>query len=1278
MQRDGTNNEFNNSNAKFVFMGREITVQGVPCLSAPAPSADDWVDLAVRSTAWRHVPADRDAPFFRERVAGTVAALARLRDEAEGELVDDPWRDDAVVPRFAESVEWLLGEPGPECRLDLYPAEAALLVLMPFVYRVQTLRLAASLRARVDPKRLDRHPGPGPERASFEVFAEGHDLLVKRALQHPEAAESIGWWLFHRWLALREEFSDAATVRTLWEAAGAPADALGETLDPRRICRLLHGLRRGPDVCNREYLDELPADDAAGVRGGGPQRIRDQRLALLLALAHGASREITALPQIVVEHLGIPHPVDLVQLRRTLERSRWGGSHDLPVLHAECHHEAVIEGLRAYTDRTDTLLAAVRRTARERVTQPVPALPARLSADGVTPAEDVFTGWASFRLDERRVRDLLMGVQLYRDRDLAVRELYQNALDACRYRRARTDYLDRTRDATYTYEGRIDFEQGTDDDGREYVECRDNGVGMGESELRGVFSQAGSRFVDQLDFKLERAGWAEAVPPVELFPNSRFGIGVLSYFMLADEIRVTTCRMDARGRLGPLLRVSIYGPGHLFRIERLEERGKEAGTQVRLYLRDGTDSSCLTTLERLLGIAEFPTEARHGERVRTWQPGRLTPREAPDRERFGLNAHGALVEWPEAPDGVQVFWCENGGGLLVDGLVVQPEIRRGVLSTDGHSGLRGAVVNLCGAHAPGRLSVDRSRVLDDVSGQLADLLGRALKSLLARSDEAEALPTYAWICHIAGSSPQLADLITEAVGEAGRVLIFQGRRVDMATVGCLPSDMDFLPSGTFGDDARRKVSSGLPWMRAIGNPPEHVLLWRIAAHGPSAALTLLEEACPELRDVRVRPALPSDALLLSRQGTTRQYRHWNTRVRWSEHLRQCSAVADELGIPWQSAARRAAELGVRPVDRPVSVEELRSAARIMGVGVEETAARWRDMGAPVRETVVTLAAAADHDPLICLDLEQNRNSMGWLEPDETVPLGHIAKASLTLDIPVHEVCARLAAYGLRYDAACLPDRPDSRLTTLLSQDADGRWPWRTHAEPVPPGQVLENAVELGIPPGQLLAELAYLGFRTPSDFPADANAADIKLLRDDNGYVRPGKGVLYWHVLSEAGPSPQENIDRLRDYGITIPLTLPSAPTRLDEELLTYESLWSEVDTEDPFPFARVVNAAQALRTAPDEVAWHLRGYGVRLSRDDLPEGLSFAEARALIKKGEYDMDLRMSGMLQSFDLHDLLETSFRLGHPLNQITTWLQELGLGVDPAGDTIRAALRLVPRA
>ena len=77
-----------------------------------------------------------------------------------------------------------------------------------------------------------------------------------------------------------------------------------------------------------------------------------------------------------------------------------------------------------------------------------------------------------------------MGEQLYGDPALAIRELYQNALDACRYREARTEYLRRTRDPASDWAGRIRFAQGIDDDGRPYLDCVDNGIGMGVRELQ--------------------------------------------------------------------------------------------------------------------------------------------------------------------------------------------------------------------------------------------------------------------------------------------------------------------------------------------------------------------------------------------------------------------------------------------------------------------------------------------------------------------------------------------------------------------------------------------------------------------------------------------------------------------------------------------------------------------------------------------------------------------------------------------------------------------------
>lgn len=578
-------------------IGQVSIHQGPPSAALPpAFPADAWARAAHSSGVWDHVAPERDpGGEHRLRTARTAAALAGLRDRAAGPLAADPWKDPGIGERFLVRLDWLLGEPRAGYPLDLWPAEAALLVLTPSSTR------CTRCGGRSGTRGAPRLPAPGSRRRRGAGLVRVLRRRVRRTGRtgpaEGEAQAPIGWWLFHRWLDRRGDFADPAAlqalVRDLLDAAadGADADgaaapdtsdpltdeasrALAAALDPGRLSSLLHGLRRGPDVCNPDHLGGLPPDDR--LPGPGRQRIRVQRLGLLLALAYGTCTELTTLPEVVVEHLGIPYAVDLEQLRATVDRSDWGGSPDLPVLRAECRHEAVIEGLRACTARVDELLHAVNRTVRERVTVPMPPLPTRLSADGVVPAEGVFTGWAAFRLDESRVRGLLMGVQLYKDRDLALRELYQNALDACRYRRARTEYLDRTNSAgaRYGYTGSIDIEQAVDGDGRAYVECRDNGIGMGESELRGVFSHAGARFAEQVDFLLERTAWNRLDPPVTLHPNSRFGIGVLSYFMLADEIRVTTCRMGPSGEPGPLLEVAIFGPGHLFRITELAPRGR--------------------------------------------------------------------------------------------------------------------------------------------------------------------------------------------------------------------------------------------------------------------------------------------------------------------------------------------------------------------------------------------------------------------------------------------------------------------------------------------------------------------------------------------------------------------------------------------------------------------------------------------------------------------------------------------------------------------------------
>ncbi|MDJ1137791.1 HD domain-containing protein [Streptomyces iconiensis] len=1339
MEQNGSHNVYaGQAPADTVIQARDIehlTVNGADPRTAAAHTVGDpyagqdmWVRAAAGSRVWGHVRGGADAGAEHRRLAAAVTGrLAGLRDGLEPTLSADPWSDPGLGARFLERVEWLLSAPlsapSDGAPLDLYPAEAALLVLTPFLYRVHYLRRAVELSA-VGPASLrhaeERRTGapstgapsadePGAEelrgdRQAFEVFAEGDSALVQRALRAPEAEGAVGWWLFHRWLVQDREFADPRSVQALLDELGEPATALGGALDARRVASLLHGLRRGPDVCHPEFLGLLTADDRVRC-GPGPQRIRDQRLVLLTALAYAASAELAVLPGIVAEHLGIPHPVDLAQLRATVERAHWGGSHELPVLRAECHHEAVIEALREHTARTDELLHAVRRTVRERITEPMPALPARLSADGVTAAEGAFDGYARFRTDGRRVRDLAMGIELYKDRDLAVRELYQNALDACRYRRARSEYLDRTDPApgpgAAPYEGRIALSQGVDEDGRAYLECRDNGIGMGEEELRGVFAHAGARFAEQLEFRLERAQWEALDPPVTLYPNSRFGIGVLSYFMLADEITVTTCRMGPDGAPGPRYEIAICGPGHLFRIVRAAPRGREPGTCVRLYLRPDVvpaEWSCVDVLERVLAIAEFATSASEGPRVAEWAPGELKVRSAPYRETFGYNAHGETLPWPEAPGGVQVVWVEHGGALLVDGLYVEPTVRGGVLGADG-SGLTGAVVNLRGDWSPAQLSSDRRSILDDTTGVVGELLERAAVALTRNGDK---LLGIQWLCTVADGSMPLADLVASALAADGRELP-QGRiRFGTPRTGLFPADVSLVPWDT-PPKVRVRYSSSA---HVRGYAPDHIYLWRVLAHGPGTALRELAELCPDLAMTDpVRRATPSDQILLQDgDGVGDRWRitppHLGAIAKIAARLRrdprEIAAQYFGLGFHGTDPGRWSEDVQLTaansrvfsrhpnaPMDTgtPLTANGLTRAATRAGTDVTTTAGFLRGLGFQVPAAVLALCVAAEEDKLLWR--VTGEPGFGFLDPEGVVPLGHLARASLDWGLTVPEVRHRLAAYGLRSDPGALPERPGEDIALLLSVDADREWPWLDRARCAPPGQVLDVAGQLGCTPPEVSARLRDLGF-TPPVLPADVHEDDPDLLTGEEEevgvYLAPEDPVSYSDVFGSATePSAlRRNVGRLRAYGFDIPLTVPARPTGLDRELLDRSGPfpWGRLTTRDTVPFSYALITARELGTTPSTVARRLGAYGLKTSHQRLPEGLSSGEALKLL--GTYDLDME-DGLPEAsnFPLQALHEAARQRGTTLARVACWLQQLGIPVPDPADTIRAALERVPR-
>ena len=206
-------------------------------------------------------------------------------------------------------------------------------------------------------------------------------------------------------------------------------------------------------------------------------------------------------------------------------------------------------------------------------------------SDDIVPRENSYEYIdGSFRPDTRKLLQLLSGVELYGDEMVAVRELLQNAFDAVReeiaYSRLNGDRAGRGSIAKHLSESNsveLCLEFSADEI---WLVCRDTGVGMSKSIIRDhlLVSGIGARHdVLELERRCGLAGFSVG-------RTGKFGIGVLSYFMLADQVIIRTKRSplpgDSEGHGWYFETEGVGGFGELRRDATITK-----GTEVRLRLR---------------------------------------------------------------------------------------------------------------------------------------------------------------------------------------------------------------------------------------------------------------------------------------------------------------------------------------------------------------------------------------------------------------------------------------------------------------------------------------------------------------------------------------------------------------------------------------------------------------------------------------------------------------------------------------------------------------------
>lgn len=191
----------------------------------------------------------------------------------------------------------------------------------------------------------------------------------------------------------------------------------------------------------------------------------------------------------------------------------------------------------------------------------------------------------AFRPDVKRVLALLSGTQLYENPLAAVRELLQNAFDAVREEMAHLrlrlpNPADPELELTLAKSRRVELRLENTPDGGQQLVCSDNGSGMTRRIIERNLLVGGATArpeIQELERRSRAAGFRTG-------RTGQFGIGVLSYFMLASSIRVETRRSaeagdsDATGWVFESDGLSDFG-------ELRPMKGVLPGTKVTLRLR---------------------------------------------------------------------------------------------------------------------------------------------------------------------------------------------------------------------------------------------------------------------------------------------------------------------------------------------------------------------------------------------------------------------------------------------------------------------------------------------------------------------------------------------------------------------------------------------------------------------------------------------------------------------------------------------------------------------
>jgi molecular chaperone HtpG len=307
-------------------------------------------------------------------------------------------------------------------------------------------------------------------------------------------------------------------------------------------------------------------------------------IGIILRLADILDFDAKRTPPVLYSHLYVRHPISINEWNKHRAVEAWEINPDLIQFNAKCKHPAIEASIHAFCNMIDQELSICNNIANSlnefnkgKGREINLKFPFKVNREKIRTETDIrnkpkyIYRDTQFNLSKRQVIDLLMGTKLYGNPEVALRELLQNSIDACLLRQAQEAKWENSYQPEVTVKYYIE-------DKDIILQIEDNGTGMDQYIIDNYYSKVGSSFYKSTDFYN-----LKSESNADFTPTSRFGIGILSCFMVADTLIVDTKRVYAPHKSSDALNITVEGQESIFWIK--EGKREIPGTTTKLILR---------------------------------------------------------------------------------------------------------------------------------------------------------------------------------------------------------------------------------------------------------------------------------------------------------------------------------------------------------------------------------------------------------------------------------------------------------------------------------------------------------------------------------------------------------------------------------------------------------------------------------------------------------------------------------------------------------------------